>query len=205
MMSRIVRCIAYFSIVASVALVRPTGAAQAPDRERLGSVKQWTAEIVVTSDCDRTAFDGSRTAIHNRIETTYQFTRRVAEAAGLTWRGKATTTYHWSVTLGGRDSREIEESESSFDVESELQLTDSMRISTMGRPPGRPFTRTRYLGDMVVDMTTANDLPPSAELFDAPLPSESGTLSGRRTENAYSLFGGAVLNCPAQRQWVVRP
>jgi hypothetical protein len=204
---RVIRAGLIVSVVAVVALIQSTDAAQSPDRERLATVKQWTAEVVVTSDCDRTAFDGSRTAIHNRIVTTYQFNRRVTDAppSALTWRGKATTTYHWSVTLGGRDSREIEESDSTFELESELQLTDSMRISTMGRPPARPFKRTRYLGDAVVDTTTANDWPPSAELFDAALPSESGTLSGSRMEYAYSLFGGAVLNCPAQRQWVVRP
>jgi len=201
-----VRWTAGVAIVAVVSLLRSTSAAETPDRERLASVKQWMAEVVVTSDCDRTAFDGSRTAIHNRIVTTYQFTRRVTDVpSALTWRGKATTTYHWSVILGGRDSREIEESESTFELESELQLTDSMKISTMGRPPARPFKRTRYLGDTIVDTTTANDWPPSAELFDAALPTESGTLSGSRMEYAYSLFGGAVLNCPAQRQWVVRP
>jgi hypothetical protein len=171
--------------------------------DRLASVKQWTAEVIVTSDCDRTAFDGSRTAIHNRIVTTYLLTQRVSDAPALTWRGKASTSYRWSVTTGGRDNREVEESEASFEVDGELQLTDVTRITT-AKPPGRPFTKTRYFGEAIVDRSTSNDLPPTAELFDAPLPRLSGTLSGRRMESAYSLFGGAVLNCPAQRQWTLR-
>ena len=192
------------SVWAAILLHTAGSARGAQDLDRLAAVKRWSAEVLVTSDCDRTAFDGSRTAIHNRIVTTYQFTERVPEAAKPTWRGRATTTYQWSVMTGARDSREVEESEASFEIDSELQLSGSTRIST-SRPPGRPFTRTRYVGDAVVDMSTANDWPPSAELFDAPLPSETGTQSGRRVESAYSLFGGAVLNCPAERQWTLHP
>lgn len=192
-------------LLATLVIVQPAGSAGgSQDLDRLASVKRWAAEVVVTSDCDRTAFDGSRTAIHNRIVTTYQFTDRVPDAPKLTWRGRASTTYQWSVMTGARDSREVEESQASFEIDSELQLAASTTIST-SRPPGRPFTRTRYVGDTVVDMSTANDLPPSAELFDAPLPSESGTQSGRRMESAYSLFGGAVLSCPAERQWSLHP
>ena len=191
--------------VVLAALVGPSAIDGSTDLARLALVKQWTAEVVVTSDCDRVAFDGSRTAIHNRIVTTYQFTQRLPDTPTLTWRGRATTKYKWSVLTGGRDNREIEESESSFDIDSELRLGDSLTIAAIGRPPARPFTRSRYAGDAVVETSTMNDWPPSAELFDAPLPSDSGTLSGRRTESAYSLFGGAVINCPAQRQWVVRP
>ena len=193
------------ALTAVAAILQPAGSARgAQDLDRLASIKQWRAEVVVTSDCDRTAFDGSRTAIHNRIVTTYWFTHRVTDAPALTWRGRASTKYQWSVMTGVRDSREVEESEATFEIDSELQMTGATKIST-GRPPGRPFTRTRYVGDAIVDMATANDLPPTAELFDAPLPSESGTLSGRRTESAYSLFGGAVLNCPAERQWTLHP
>ena len=191
--------------VAMLVLQASGSAGGSQDLDRLAAVKRWSAEVVVTSDCDRTAFDGSRTAIHNRIVTTYQFTERVADAPALTWRGHAVTTYSWSVMTGVRDSREVEQSEASFEIDSELQLTASTKISTTGRPPGRPFTKTRYMGDAVVDTLTVDDLPPSAELFDAPLPSQSGTLSGRRTEFAYSLFGGAVLSCPAERQWTLRP
>jgi hypothetical protein len=202
---RVLRLGVVAGLVVILMILQPAGSAGgSQDLDRLSSVKRWAAEVVVTSDCDRTAFDGSRTAIHNRIVTTYQFTERVPDAPKLTWRGRASTTYQWSVMTGGRDSREVEESEASFDIDSELQLAGSTKIST-SRPPGRPFTRTRYVGDAVVDTSTANDWPPSAELFDAPLPSESGTLSGRRVENAYSLFGGAVLNCPAERKWALHP
>jgi hypothetical protein len=194
----------FAAAVATAALLVPAGEAQEqPDLERLAATKLWAAEVVVTSDCDRVAFDGSRTAIHNRIVTTYQFTRRVLDAPVLTWRGRATTTYRWSVTMGARDSREVEESAATFEIDSELKITDSTRISN-SRPPGRPFTKTRYVGESVVDASTFDDEPPTAELFDAPPPSETGTLSGRRTEYSYSLFGGIVLSCPAQRQWTLR-
>jgi hypothetical protein len=194
----------FAAAVAATALLVPSGAAQEqPDLQRFAATRQWTAEVIVTSDCDRVAFDGSRTAIHNRIVTTYQFTRRVIDAPVLTWRGRASTTYKWSVTMGARDSREVEESAATFEIDSEMQITDSTRIST-SRPPGRPFTKTRYIGESVVDASTFDDEPPTAELFDAPPPSETGTLSGRRTEYSYSLFGGIVLSCPAQRQWTLR-
>src|SRR5882724_6416300 len=42
----------------------------------LASIKQWNAEVIVTSDCDGVAIDGTRTLIHNRIVTTYELTRR---------------------------------------------------------------------------------------------------------------------------------
>ena len=190
--------------LAITTLLGPSRAVQGQqDLERLAATKQWAAEVVVTSDCDRVAFDGSRTAIHNRIVTTYQFTRRVTDAPVLTWRGRASTTYRWSVTMGARDSREVEESAATFEIDGELQITDSTRITT-SRPPGRPFTKTRYVGESVVDASTFDDQPPTAELFDAPPPTDTGTLSGRRTEFAYSLFGGVVLSCPAQRQWTLR-
>ena len=71
----------FAAAVATAALLVPSGEAQEqPDLERLAATKLWAAEVVVTSDCDRVAFDGSRTAIHNRIVTTYQFTRRVPDA-----------------------------------------------------------------------------------------------------------------------------
>ena len=177
----------------TTAVLEPSGSAGAQqDLDRLAATRQWSAEVVVTSDCDRLGFDGSLTAIHNRIVTTYQFTRRIAS-----------TTYRWSVTMGARDSREVEESAATFEIDSELQITDSTRIIN-SRAPGRPFTRTRYVRESVVDASTFDDQPPTAELFDAPPPTETGTLSGRRTEFAYSLFGGVVLSCPAQRQWTLR-
>jgi hypothetical protein len=193
------------AIVATTATLRPqAGQDRQQELDRLPAIKEWTAEVAVTSDCDRSAFDGSRTAIHNRVVTTYQFTRRVVDAPVLTWRGRATTTYRWSVTMGTRDGREVEESAASFEGDAELRITDSTKIST-SRPPGRPFTKTKYMGDSVVDSTTSDDEPPTAELFDAPLPTDPATLSGRRTESSYSLFGGVVLSCPAQRQWNLHP
>ena len=45
------------------------------------NVKEWKVEVVVTSDCDRLSADGSRTVIHNRITTTYEFARRVTRSA----------------------------------------------------------------------------------------------------------------------------
>src|SRR6187401_78078 len=92
-------------LLATTAIVGPSGSAgqdRQQDLDRLATTKTWTAEVAVTSDCDRSAFDGSRTAIHNRVVTTYQFTQRVADAPVLTWRGRATTTYRWSVTMGTR-------------------------------------------------------------------------------------------------------
>ena len=73
--------------------------------------------MIVTSDCDGVAIDGSRTVIHNRIVTTYELTRRVTKAPGLTWSGRASTTYRWAVGTEFRGSRDIEESSGTFDVE----------------------------------------------------------------------------------------
>ena len=148
--------------------------------------------------------DGSRTIIHNRIVTTYELTRRAnSNGPGLTWSGRASTTYQWTVGTEVRGSRDIEESTGTFDTDGVLNLTDSTKL-TAGRAPGRPFTRKRYAGDAVVDSSTYHDEPPAAELFDAPLPPAEGTLTGDRTESAYSLLGGVVLSCPARRQWTVR-
>jgi len=170
---------------------------------RFASIKQWNAEVIVTSDCDGVAIDGSRTMIHNRIVTTYELTRRVTRAPGLMWSGRATTTYRWAVGTEFRGSRDIEESSGTFDVDGELELTSSTKLS-IGRPPGRPFTRKKYAGEALLDSATANDMPPGAELFGAPLPDGDGTSSGERAESAYSLLGGVVLNCPARRQWTLR-
>ena len=170
---------------------------------RFASVKQWTAEVIVTSDCDGVAIDGSRTMIHNRIVTTYELTRRVTRAPGLMWSGRASTTYRWAVGTEFRGSRDIEESSGTFDVAGELELTSSTKLS-IGRPPGRPFTRKKYAGEALLDSATADDMPPGAELFGAPLPTDEGTSSGERAESAYSLLGGVVLNCPARRQWTLR-
>ena len=170
---------------------------------RFAAVKQWNAEVIVTSDCDGVATDGSRTVIHNRIVTTYELTRRVTRAPGLTWSGRASTTYRWAVGTEFRGSRDIEESSGTFDVAGELELTSSMKLS-IGRPPGRPFTRKKYAGEALLDSATADDMPPGAELFGAPLPSDEATSSGERAESAYSLLGGVVLNGPARRQWTLR-
>ena len=170
---------------------------------RFTSIKQWSAEVIVTSDCDGVAIDGSRTMIHNRIVTTYELTRRVTKAPGLTWSGRASTTYRWAVGTEFRGSRDIEESSGTFDVDGELELTASTKLS-IGRPPGRPFIRKKYAGEALIDSATADDMPPGAELFGAALPSGDGMLSGERSESAYSLLGGVVLNCPARRQWTMR-
>jgi hypothetical protein len=170
---------------------------------RFASIKQWNAEVIVTSDCDGASIDGSRTVIHNRIVTTYELTRRVTKAPGLTWSGRASTTYRWAVGTEFRGSRDIEESSGTFDVPATLELTDAIKLS-IGRPPGRPFTRKKYAGEALLDSATADDMPPGAELFGAPLPSEDALSSGERSESAYSLLGGVVLNCPARRQWTVR-
>jgi hypothetical protein len=187
-----------------VAVAEPRTAARAQRASnRLASIKQWTAEVTVTSDCEGASIDGSRTIIHNRIVTTYALTRRANSGSGLRWSGRASTTYQWTVGTESRGTRDIEESSGAFDTDGVLNLTDSTRISA-GRPPGRPFTRKRYAGEALVDSSTYHDEPPSAELFDAPLPSAEGTLTGDRTEAAYSLLGGVVLSCPARRQWTVR-
>ncbi len=97
----------------------------------------------------------------------------------------------------------MEESSGTFDVDGELELTTSMKLS-IGRPPGRPFTRKKYAGEALLDSATSDDMPPGAELFGAPLPSDEATSNGERAESAYSLLGGVVLNCPARRQWTLR-
>src|SRR5262245_29535948 len=88
-------------------LATPAGGALQKDASRFTSVKQWSAEVTLVSDCDRYAFDGSRTVIHNRTVTTYDFTQRVAGGPGLRWRGRATTTYKWSVGMGIRESLDL--------------------------------------------------------------------------------------------------
>ncbi len=168
------------------------------------SIKQWSAEVVVTSDCDRVAFDGSRTVIHNRIVTTYEFSERVADAAGLTWRGRASTTYRWSVGVGDREFLDVEESAGAFDADGTLELSDSTTIS-IGRAPGRPFTKKKIRGDSVLDTSTAEDTAPAAGLTDAPLPLDEETQRGDRMEAGYILLGGMVVTCPAQRQWTLHP
>jgi hypothetical protein len=176
--------------------------AQRPSN-RLASIKQWSAEVIVTSDCDGVSIDGTRTVIHNRIVTTYELTRRVNKGRALTWSGRSSTTYRWAVGTEFRGSRDVEESSGTFDGTGELELTGSARLS-ISRPPGRPFTRKKYAGEVLLDTAVSNDWPPGAELFSAPLPSEEATSSGERAESAYSLLGGAVLNCPARRQWMIR-
>ena len=175
------------------------------------AIKQWTADVIVTADCDRSAFDGSRTIIHNRIQTTYAFTQRTSDppppAGGgprvVKWSGRATTTYKWAVGTQFRDSIDIEEGTGSFETGALLELTDSTKIS-IGRPPARPFTRKKYAGTSLLETSTADDAPPAAELYEAPLPSDVGTMSGDRNEFAYWLLGGVVLNCDARRQWTMR-
>jgi hypothetical protein len=181
----------------------PQRSAGAPRSSRFAAVKKWSAEVTVISDCDGVAIDGSRTLIHNRIVTTYELTRRVGKAAGLKWSGKASTTYRWAVGTEFRGSRDLEESSGTFDVDAELELTDSTKLS-IGRPPGRPFTRKKFAGEALLDSVTSDDMPPGAELYLAPLPAEDGTSNGERAESAYSLLGGVVLNCPARRQWTLR-
>jgi hypothetical protein len=177
------------------------------------AVKQWTAEVIVTADCDRSAFDGSRTIIHNRIQTTYAFTQRIEDPPSpgrgqtgppmVKWSGRATTTYKWAVGTQFRDSIDMEEGSGSFDTGAALEMTDATRIS-IGRPPARPFTRKKYAGTSLLETSTADDVPPAAELYEAPLPSDVGTMSGDRKEFAYWLLGGVVLNCDARRQWTMR-
>jgi len=182
----------------------PQRSAGAPlSTSRFAAVKKWSAEVTVISDCDGVAIDGSRTLIHNRIVTTYELTRRVSKAPGLRWSGKASTTYRWAVGTEFRGSRDLEESSGTFDVDAELELTDSTKLS-IGRPPGRPFTRKKFAGEALLDSATSDDMPPGAELYGAPLPAEDGTSNGERAESAYSLLGGVVLNCPARRQWTLK-
>ena len=199
---------------AAVAASEPAGSAVLQRGGARPPVKQWTADVVVTADCDRAAFDGSRTIIHNRIQTTYAFTQRTSDASSpgggapggpmvVKWSGRATTTYKWAVGTQFRDSIDIEEGAGSFDTDAELELTDSTKIS-IRRPPARPFTRKKYAGTSLLETSTADDEPPAAELYEAPLPSDVGTMSGDRKEFAYWLLGGVVLNCDARRQWTMR-
>jgi hypothetical protein len=184
-------------------LASPLPAVAQKDSGSFANVKQWKAEVVVTSDCDRLSADGSRTVIHNRITTTYEFARRVTGPRVATWSGRGSTTYRWLVGTELRDRRDVEESSASFETDAKLELGESIKIS-VGRVPGRPFTRTKYVGETAVEKTTSDDEPPAAELFDAPLPSDSGVATGERDEAGYSLFGGLVLTCPAHRQWTIR-
>jgi hypothetical protein len=172
-------------------------------KDASANIKQWKAEVTVTSDCDRLSADGSRTVIHNRITTTYEFTRRVTGPRIATWSGRGSTTYRWLVGTELRDRRDVEESSASFETDAKLELGESIKIS-VGRVPGRPFTRTKYVGETAVEKTISDDEPPAAELFNAPLPSDGGVATGERDEAGYSLFGGLVLTCPAHRQWTVR-
>ena len=168
---------------------------------RLSSVKQWSAEVIVTSDCD--SDDGGGRTVHNRVVTNYQFTRRAADTSVLAWDGRATTTYTWNVALVSRDNRDVEESSGTFETDARLELGERARIST-GRAPSRTFTRKNYVGVALLSSSTSTDGPPAAELFDADPPTGSGSISGKRMEYAYSLLGGIVVTCPAQRQWTIR-
>jgi hypothetical protein len=202
------------ALLAVVAAGEPAGSAAAQRSVGWPAIKQWTADVIVTADCDRSAFDGSRTIIHNRIQTTYAFTQRTSDSPSpgggaqgsprmVKWSGRATTTYKWAVGTQFRDSIDIEEGTGSFETGAELELTDSTKIS-IGRPPARPFTRKKYAGTSLLETSTADDAPPAAELYEAPLPSDVGTMSGDRNEFAYWLLGGLVLNCDARRQWTMR-
>ena len=163
---------------------------------RFATVKQWNAEVIVTSDCDGVAIDGSRTVIHNRIVTTYELTRRVSKAPGLTWSGRASTTYRWAVGTEFRGSRDMEESSGTFDVNGELELTTSLKLS-MGRPPGRPFTRKSDAGEPARLRDSGRHAPGAS--FRA-LPSDEATSNGERAESAYRALGGGIeLPRPAPR------
>ncbi|MEO8259713.1 MAG: hypothetical protein ABI868_20375 [Acidobacteriota bacterium] len=205
-----IRAILIAALFAVVAAGEPAGSPALQQSEGWPAIKQWTADVIVTADCDRSAFDGSRTIIHNRIQTTYTFTNRLSDppsagggAPAVKWSGRATTTYKWAVGTQFRDSIDMEEGSGSFDAGAQLELTDATKIS-IGRPPARPFTRKKYAGTSLLETTTADDEPPAAELYEAPLPSGVGTMSGDRNEFAYWLLGGVVLNCPARRQWTMR-
>jgi hypothetical protein len=201
--NRLVSTLVCGSLAASVISVSAGSAGGQRDLSRLASVREWSAEVIVTSDCDRSAMDGSRTVIHNRIVTLYEFTRPATEKPTLRWSGRASTTYRWGVGTEFRNNRDLEEGSASFEVDAQLDLTEMAKISA-SRPPGQPFTRRKFLGDSLLETSTANDEPPAAELFEAPLPSEVGTSSGDRMESAYWLLGGVVLTCPARRQWILR-
>ena len=199
-----IRAVLLAGLFLTAAMSEPAAQNAAPaDSARLGAVKQWTAEVVLTSDCDR--FDGARVVIHNRVVTTYELTRRVTDAPGLKWRGRASTTYKWSVGMGiGFNGLDLEESSDSFDTDAELDLSDSIKLS-VGHVPPRPFTRKKLMGDSVTDSVTADDEPPVAELVGAPRPADEDTLRANRAESGYVLLGGVVLTCPGQRQWTLHP
>src|SRR4051812_18501705 len=114
------------AIVAGLAAIavawEPAVSARAPAPPGPSPVTQWTAEVVVSADCDGMV-DGSRIIVHNRIATSYTFTRRVAEAPVTKWAGKARTTYRWAVGTEFRESRDAEEGSGSFEADAELQLT----------------------------------------------------------------------------------
>ena len=95
---------------------------------------------------------------------------------------------HVPVGRGHRVQRQpgLEESSGTFDVDAELELTDSTKLS-IGRPPGRPFTRKKFAGEALLDSATSDDMPPGAELYGAPLPADDGISNGERAESAYSL------------------
>jgi hypothetical protein len=173
------------------------------DHGKVATAKEWRAEVIVTSDCERTSPDGSRVIIHNRIATTYDLNRRLPDRTVPTWTGRTSTAYTWAVETDFGNRRDVEESAASFETDGKLQLTDSVTIR-VGRVPGRPFTRKKYAGDTLLETSTANDEPPAAELLQVPLPGESGVATGSRTEDGYALLGGLVLTCPAQRQWTLR-
>ena len=194
--------IAFAAAATVAALAEPAGSAVQKDPSRFTSVKQWSAEVVLVSDCDRYAFDGSRTVIHNRTVTTYDFTQRVTGAPGLRWRGRAMTTYKWSVGMGVRDSLDLEEGTGSYETDGELELGDTITIS-IGRVPSRPFTKKKSVADSVIETATADDEPPAAVLEGAPLPADDETARGNRAEAGYVLLGGVVLTCPGQRQWTM--
>jgi hypothetical protein len=202
---RLGRVLGALGVSTCVSLLPLIGAAADRQRDlrKYAAIKQWRAEVIVTSDCDRTGPDGSRTMIHNRTVTDYEFTHRTAEATSLTWSGRATTTYRWSVGTEFRGTRDIEESSASYESDGKLTLSGSTTIVS-GRVPGRPFTRKKLFGESLIENSTADDEPPVAELAEAPLPSEAGVTSGTRLEDAYTLLSGLLLPCPAQRQWTIR-
>jgi hypothetical protein len=117
---------------AAAATPPPLSASPQRDPGRV-SIRQWTADVVVSADCDG-ILDGSRVIVHNRIATTYVFTRRTSDPPMAKWTGRATTTYRWAVGTEFRDSREAEEGAGSFDADAELELTDVVRITVRGVP-----------------------------------------------------------------------
>jgi hypothetical protein len=189
-------------LLMAVVCACPASAGAQRDLNPLAAVRHWSAEVIVTSDCDRSAADGSRTVIHNRIVTLYEFTRPSSAGPQRRWSGRASTTYRWLVGTEFRSNRDVEEGTASFDVDAQLDLTDKVQIAA-SRPQGQLFTRRKYVGEALLESVAAKDEPPTAELFDAALPSEAAAASGDRMESAYWLLGGVVLTCPARRQWIL--